>query len=175
MEKVRIHGAPPFKVAVLHGGPGAPGGAWRKGETVTGFEFWRKWLLFVAIVMAVFGAIMCVANDTGLFEWMDDLFYPVFYYKTAPSAAEAAFKAWTYGVIGAVMAGWGVMMVFVVAIPFKRKESWAWTATLASVVVWFVLDTSASAFYKVIPNVILNTVALVAFVAPLIATRKFFN
>ena len=49
-----------------------------------------------------------------------------------------------YMVLGAVMAGWAVLMIQIVRGPLSRGERWAWTILSQSLSMWFVLDTGMS-------------------------------
>jgi hypothetical protein len=58
---------------------------------------------------------------------------------------------------------------------FARRERWARNAIVASLVVWFPLDTIASAAAGVWVNVWFNVAALMALTPPLVATRAAFR
>jgi hypothetical protein len=69
------------------------------------------------------------------------------------------------------MVGWMVVLHGLVRGPLRRRECWAWQLTARSVIVWFVLDSSISAF--LIPrNVMLNLVFLVGFAVALVPLRR---
>jgi hypothetical protein len=99
---------------------------------------------------------------------------PVFWGGQAVPPQAAAFRAWTYAVTGAVMAGWGVFLAFVAQIPFRRRERWARNCMVLGVLVWYVPDTGASLLSGVLFNAAVNTVLLALTALPLIFTRRDF-
>jgi hypothetical protein len=87
------------------------------------------------------------------------------------SVGDTEYLRGVYGVLGAVMVGWMVVLHGLVRGPLRRRECWAWQLTARSVIVWFVLDSSISAF--LIPrNVMLNLVFLVGFAVALVPLRR---
>lgn len=136
---------------------------------------WWRWLLVVSLIGILFGALMVVAP--GLLSPLSRPSYNSFFTTdrySQLSAADIAFQNWLYGVVGAVMAGWSLTVAFIAYFPFRAGERWAWPALGIAVVVWFVLDTGISWLHGVTVNVLFNTVLLIAFGVPLIASRRFF-
>jgi len=84
------------------------------------------------------------------------------------------FQGWIYGVLGAVIAGWGTLIAFWSSYPFKTRERWAWNGLALATAIWYIADTSISAMYGVIFNVVFNTIMLFLLATPLVFTRKFF-
>jgi hypothetical protein len=89
-------------------------------------------------------------------------------------AAVARYPRFAHVVPGAVTAAWGVTLTFVVRNPFAARERWAWNAAALAVALWFVLDSGASAWLGVWPNVVLNAASVAPFVIALAATRRAF-
>jgi hypothetical protein len=85
------------------------------------------------------------------------------------------FPHWIYGVLGAVMAGWGSMLAFIVRYPFRAKESWAWWCIGVGIVFWFLIDTIMSLYFQVFFNVAFNLVILIAVALPLGMTMRHFR
>ncbi len=139
------------------------------------FEFWRRWLLIVALALVGFGLFIALFNQTGVFDLVfNDRIDPAFW----PAHADAVgddFQAWIYGVLGATLAGWGVTIVFLVAGPFERREPWAWLSLALGIGLWFVVDTAISLSSGVYFNAFaVNVPLLILAGAPLIATRREF-
>jgi len=53
----------------------------------------------------------------------------------------AQFVQFIFGVLGAVMFGWMVLLGAVVLGPFRRGERWSWIAVSVSIVAWFAIDS----------------------------------
>ena len=87
------------------------------------FLFWQRWLLILGIVFVVFGIVMTLPFGANL---VDGLINPVFWGNGAIPDNANAFKTFIYGVLGAAMVGWGVLLAFIAHYPFRQKEKWAW-------------------------------------------------
>jgi hypothetical protein len=83
-------------------------------------------------------------------------------------------RGWLIGIMGAVMAGWGSSMLYIVYHPFRRREKWAWRSIFYPVLIWFLLDSTVSACYDATFNVVINTVLFLQVLAPLLFLRKLF-
>ena len=91
------------------------------------FLFWQRWLFVFSLIVIVFGLCMALLNRTPLFDVFDKQVNPVFWGRglLLPPGV-GAFQGWSYGVLGATMAGWGVFLAFVTCYPFRNRERWAW-------------------------------------------------
>jgi len=147
----------------------------KKDDMIT-FRFWHRWLLGVSLYIVAFGFVLAVFPQSPLIDWcINAQVDPVFWQTAAMPEVAARFQAWVYGVLGATVAGWGVLMTFIVRIPFKRREPWAWKGLAGSFAVWYLIDTSLSAVYGVFFNVLFNTVLLLLVAVPLAFTRRAFS
>lgn len=135
------------------------------------FTFWYRWLLVISGVIVVFGTFMALFNQSPMFEFFNQQIDPVFW-DAAPPNAYAQFQGWVYGVLGSTMAGWGLMLYFIVQHPFQQREKWAWNAIAVSLGFWFLLDTAISLYFGVNFNAMFNALLVFLVLPPLIATRK---
>ena len=69
----------------------------------------------------------------------------------------------------------GITLAYIARYPFGRKERWAWNGLVFGLLVWFVLDTALSIFYRVYFNAAFNTALLILTGLPLVFTRKEFG
>ncbi len=140
------------------------------------FAFWQKWLLGVSVYLVAFGVVLAVFPQSRLMNLaLNNQIDPAFWAPSAEmGAGTARFQAWIYGVLGATVAGWGVLLAFISHFPFKAKERWAWNAIAAGIGLWYVLDTPLSAYHGVSFNLLFNTALLLLIAIPLAATRKAF-
>ncbi len=141
---------------------------------MTSFSFWQKWLLIVSLAVSVFGVTMALLSGTSLFALFNRQIDPAFWGTNAVGDSAKQFQQWIYGVWGATIAGWGIVLTYIAHHPFNRKERWSWSCLVLGLLVWFVLDTSLSVFYKVYFNAAFNTILLVLAGLPLMFTRKEF-
>lgn len=141
---------------------------------MTSFSFWQRWLLVVGIVVSVFGVMMGLLSGTPLFDLFNRQIDPAFWGTNAVGDAARQFQQWVYGVWGATIAGWGIVLTHIARYPFNRKERWSWNCLVFGLLVWFVLDTSLSVFHKVYFNAAFNTTLLILAGLPVVLTRKEF-
>lgn len=128
-------------------------------------ESWCLWLLGAAAVTVVTGVGFVVAPEPLLAMLAPlSLAPPV----PAMSAEAAAYVAFVYGVLGAVMIGWGGTMGWLARVPLRRGEAWAWWATAVPLLAWFVPDTARSLLAGAWQNALLNVVFLIMFAPPLV-------
>lgn len=141
---------------------------------MTSFSFWQRWLFVVGVVVSVFGVMMALLSGTPLFDLFNRQIDPAFWSTNAIDDVARQFQQWIYGVWGATIAGWGIFLTYIARYPFNRKERWAWNCLVVGLLVWFVLDTSLSVFYKVYFNAAFNTTLLILAGLPVVFTRKEF-
>ena len=84
----------------------------------------------------------------------------------------ARYVALLYAVLGAVMVGWALLLLWLGFGPLRRSEPWAWNAAGASVLGWYVLDSGMSLRWGFWQNAVLNTVFLALFAWPLLRMRR---
>jgi len=144
--------------------------------TIQVSKFWWRWLIVVADFTIIFGLLIAVEPGRSIIQqiYTNDIFGAGSY--ATLTQTEITFQNFLYGVLGGVMVGWGVMMFAIIYIPFKRGERWAWLTLTIGLLIWFVVDSIASAASGVYLNVALNTGFLLMYGIPLFATyRTFFN
>ncbi len=140
------------------------------------FSFCQKWLTGVGLYLAVFGLILAVFPQSGLMNLVfNDRIDPGFWPDGFLPENAKNFQAWIYGVLGATVLGWGLLLAFIAYYPFKAKEKWAWNSLAAAIGFWFVVDTPISAMYGVGFNVLFNTLILIVVAVPLALTRSQFR
>lgn len=142
---------------------------------MSSFNFWQKWLFYVGIYLAVFGLVLAFFNQTYVMNFVfNNQINSVFWSSNEIPESAFPFQSWIYGVLGATVSGWGIFIAFLAYYPFKAREKWAWNCIATGIAIWFISDTSISAFYDVTFNVVFNVVLLIFIGLPLLFTRKFF-
>jgi hypothetical protein len=88
--------------------------------------FCQKWLIGLGIYLTVFGIVLAVFPQSVL---MDRVFNnqidPQFWQNGILPQNAQRFQAWIYGVLGATVAGWGVLLALIALYPFKARQRWA--------------------------------------------------
>jgi hypothetical protein len=140
------------------------------------FSFWQKWLVAVGVLLAVFGLALAFCNQSRFFDLLfNNQVNPSFWTAAQVTPQIVRFQQWVYGVLGATVAGWGIVVVFVAHYPFRRQERWAWVSLALGITVWFLTDTALSLYFQVGFNVAFNIVVFLSVILPLLATRKAFG
>ena len=139
---------------------------------------WRKWLFVVSLCMITFGLLLAFCSQTPLKDFViSKQVDPVFELDNLPDSIKEkvkSYEAWMYGIVGAHVAAWGVLLAFVVHFAFKPDQRWAWRGIAVAITVWFVADTTVSAFYGVWFNVVFNTGIFLAVWIPLLLAKRYF-
>ena len=136
---------------------------------------WFRWLLVVIIGVMLFGACMMLAPDLirQFFSWL--LYASPDAIASRFSLEAVAYLTLLHGVLGAVMFGWGALMLMVLHGPFRRGAQEGWNMLAISVILWFVPDTAFSVWTGFWQNALLNTSFAILFLIPLAATYPGFR
>jgi hypothetical protein len=113
------------------------------------------WFRVITIILILFG-----------------LFYIVFglriFSDAVPLIPHGVLLPWESALYGAIMAGWGVTLLFVGRVAFHRDDDELKRALFAGLGVWLVLEAAASAWLGVWFNVSVDITVLVLFGIPLL-------
>lgn len=139
------------------------------------FQFWHRWLFIAALCICAFGVMLALFNSTILFKAFNRQIDAVFWPGGISPQDTKTFQQWIYGVLGATVAGWGMFLAFLARYPFRNREKWAWNCIMSGLVVWFLIDTPVSFYYKVYFNVIFNIMTFIAVLLPLFFSKKYFE
>jgi hypothetical protein len=139
------------------------------------FDFWQKWLFFVGIYLVLFGLFLTFFSQSNIMDYLFNKNIDLYFWgdSTLPEST-FRFQGWIYGVLGAVIAGWGTLIAFWAHYPFKTQEQWAWNGLALATTIWYTADTTISAMHGIIFNVVFNTILLFLLAMPLLFTRKIF-
>jgi hypothetical protein len=99
------------------------------------------WLQVVLSGVCIYSLILVLAGRTAgtLFAWFG--FGPD---ESIDSSAVRDYLRLPFMVLGAVMAGWSLLMMQIVRGPLREGSRWAWVMLVQSLVLWFLLDTGMS-------------------------------
>lgn len=142
--------------------------------TARPFRFW--WLSLVVIIVGMLLFSLCLVFFTDRMQQLFNLlFFSTSQAHTTFSTQASAYINFVYGVLGAVLAGWCVLLLFVLIGPFRRRERAAWWAVAASLAIWFVLDCVFSFVSGFWQNAVFDIVFMVLAAIPLAATYRHVN
>jgi hypothetical protein len=128
-------------------------------------------LAAVGGLTAAGGIAFVFLYNTAVFASSRDGINAAFWTEPVVDPALRAYQHWIHAVLGATMAGWGITIAAMAHVPLRRGERWAWWTLLAAVLIWFIADTAASAVLGVKHNVMINIVAVLGLLLPLLAAR----
>lgn len=118
--------------------------------------------------MFLYSLLLVVAGNTAgsIFSWFG--FGPD---ATIDTDAVKDYLRLPYMVLGAVMAGWALLMIQIVRGPLREGSPWAWTVMVHSLTLWFVLDTGMSFVLGYPTHALFNIPFVVALGIPLAQLR----
>ena len=125
-------------------------------------------LTVVGALTAVFGLSFVFFYDSAAFATSRDGVNAAFWSEPVTDPALRHYQHWLHAVLGSTMAGWGITIAAVAHIPLRRGETWAWWALVIAILTWSIFDTAASLHFGVGHNVVLNIVAALGLLAPLV-------
>ena len=145
-------------------------------KTVKSHLFWSRWLEGVGWILIVFGLALAFGNQTHVFEVaFNGQIDPVFWADAAIPDEARRTQAWIYGVLGATVSGWGVLVAFIARAAFRQRRRWSWICLLLGITLWYLVDTGISLAFGVYFNVAFNTLLAASVYLPLMATSRNFT
>ena len=136
--------------------------------------FWLWWLHAVTLGVMFCGLVLVFAPALSR-QGFSFLIYADAEHITAFGADAVAYIELVHAVLGAVMFGWAVALLFVVRGMFTRGTSEGWRITTVSVAAWFIPDTGFSLYSGFCLNAVLNVVFIFLFAVPIVATYRAFH
>lgn len=132
---------------------------------------WWQMLVAVTSGLIAFGLILVLLPGLTRqgFSWM---IYGSPAHLDAFAANAVAYISLVHAVLGAVMVGWGSLMLWLTLGPLRRGRREAWTMFVAALLAWFIPDTAYSLLSGFWQNAVLNTVFALLFALPLIALKS---
>ncbi|OYY64855.1 MAG: hypothetical protein B7Y49_07990 [Sphingomonas sp. 28-62-11] len=135
------------------------------GWSVSMSKSYKNWLDAMCGVVVLFGFIMA-SGALPATEWPARLLLE--WQNQGPLVIDRAARV-TLGVLGGVMCGWGVTLyaAFQAAHMIGEGSARIWRLILASMIFWFVVDSSLSIATGFALNALMNVGFLLAFVVPI--------
>lgn len=125
---------------------------------------WVTWLQVVTILVIAYALLLVVAGSLAGTMFARLGFGP-------PDAIDTSevreYLRLPFMVLGAVLAGWGLLMLQIVRGPLRAGARWAPSLLAQSVALWFVLDTGMSVMLGYPTHALFNVPFAIAFAIPL--------
>jgi hypothetical protein len=130
---------------------------------------WVTWLTVVLAMVLLYSLLLVVAGGVAgsLFDLLG--FGPP---ASIDSPEVREYLRLPFMVLGAVMAGWSLLMLLIVRGPLKEGASWAPRFLLLALALWFVLDTGMSFVLGFPTHALFNVPFALALGIPLLALRR---
>lgn len=132
--------------------------------------FWDRWMLTVIALVTGYALLLVLRGG-----WPGMAFERLGFGMAAAGITGGPAREYVlfvYGVLGAVIAGWMVLLAAVVIGPLRRREAWAWWAVAGSLGGWFVLDTGFSLAVGSPAHALFNVGFVVAMGLPVAMLRR---
>ncbi len=130
------------------------------------------WLRIASAVVVGFGILLVLAavpaTSAPVAFLADGIIWP---FDGAQSLGASETRLLS-GILGGVMAGWGVLLWMIATRLYPREPALARTLILTSIWVWFVVDGIGSALAGAPLNILMNCGFLALFVVPLLPARR---
>lgn len=138
-------------------------------------KFWYSWLKITMILVIIAGIALAFLSRTSLFEFINQNINHIFFADQLPDIATQKLQGWLLGIMGAILAAWGITVLYLTCYAMKKKEFWSWKCIFFSLIVWFIIDTSVSIYYQAILNIFINCIFFFQIAAPLLFLRNSFK
>ncbi len=127
-----------------------------------------KWLEVLLFLVLIYSLLLVVAGTTAgsLFSWFG--FGPE---ESIDTDAVRDYLKLPYRVLGAVMAGWALLMIQIVRGPLKENSTWAWNILVRPLTLWFILDTGMSLVLGYPMHALFNVPFAIALGVPLVRLK----
>jgi hypothetical protein len=116
------------------------------------------WFKVVSVILILFG-LLYVFFGLKIFS------------ENVPLIPPNVLLPWESALYGAIMLGWGVTLLLIGQIAFKRDDTELKRILLIGLAVWLLAEGAASAWFGVWFNVGVDAAVLTLFAVPLIRTR----
>ncbi|HEX2394103.1 MAG TPA: hypothetical protein VHI78_02090 [Bacteroidales bacterium] len=140
------------------------------------FLFWQKWLLYSSLMLALAGLIITFPDPNPLLDGYKKLLTRDLFGGSQLENDAGRLVFFIRGPFGATICCTYVLLAYIAAYPFKRKEKWSRNAIIIAFGLWFVVDTLFCLSYNMYFHAgVLNSLSLLQKALPVIFTWKEFN
>ena len=82
---------------------------------------------------------------------------------------------WLMTTMGAGVMGWSLTLIYLVAVPFGRRERWAHNCLVLRLATWVVLDVAIAMHFRVTGELVYLSAVAVGLAIPLVWSRGYFR
>ena len=131
----------------------------------------KRFLQTIAVFHIIVGACFPWIVESHLFDLYHEHLNLVFNIYQDNAKQQASFLM---ALFGPTIASWGVLFLYSINSGFARPSPQVWWFMLLACIVWAPYDSILSLQYGIYLNAIINAVAFVMIVSPVLMVRKHF-
>lgn len=143
---------------------------------LSNFLFWQKWLFYTSLIFAIAGLVMTFPNPNPFLEGYKYLLaHNLFSGKGLSDEADQTIQ-FIRGPYGSTICCAYILLAYVAAVPFKKREKWSRDAIVAAFGLWFVIDSVYCILNEMYFQVLVfNTISLLQKALPILFTWQDFK
>lgn len=137
--------------------------------------FWFYWLCTITVGVILFGISMVLTPNLLLqfFSWLVYSSPSNIQNQFSPEAVR--YILLVHAVLGAVMFGWGISLLMLLANIFRKFPKESWNILTTSIFAWYIPDTVFSLWSGFWQNAVFNSIFAILFAIPLISMYRNFK
>jgi hypothetical protein len=136
-------------------------------------KIWGRWIFGFSILIILAGFYFAIIQPFILPQVPDPFLMEITgLFRSDIPIEQVRYNNLLLGVSGALMMGWGTMILFLGYKLMDLSENWIWIAISTSLIVWYICDSLISLIAGSFLNFILNTIILLLALPPLIANIR---
>ncbi len=137
-------------------------------------KLWTRWLIAACLFVMFYGLSLMWAPQPML-NILSLIYFGSSNHFSTYASGPLNYILIAHGVLGSVLFGWGLTLLFVVTGPFQRGSQEAWRTVALSVLAWSVSEAVFSVWIGSTANLFFSLGFAGLFVVPLLATYRHFN
>jgi hypothetical protein len=139
------------------------------------FTFWQKWLVIINCIAIIMGFFLpFVSTVDFIAEGYNHALAEAFFAQKTLHEDVFVYNQWVWAMLGAVIMGWSICMLFIALYPFKNRDKWAWWCIGVSLIVTFIVDIGFSVYFNFHMEIIIALSWFLPGIIAIIATHKDF-
>lgn len=136
--------------------------------------FWWRWLLVASMTLTLFGLALLALPRT-MQTFFNLLMFGTTWQPPAFGIEAAGYIGFVFSILGAVLTGWGVLLLYAIYWPFRQGRREGWQMIALSIAACFVPAMTLSLGNGLWQNAALSLLVAAMFAIPLAATWKTFH
>jgi hypothetical protein len=139
------------------------------------FLFWQRWLVIVNIIGVIVGFLFpFISKVDCIAKGYNQALAEAFFGRTSLHEDVFVYNQWVWAMLGAVIMGWSICMLFIALHPFKNRDQWAWWCLGISLIGTFIVDIGFSVYFNFYTEIIIALAWFIPGIIPIIATHGDF-